>query len=95
MVATVRPYNITWELLPEDFILDEIVDNLYSPYIAAVLTESLELAGGLPSTALLTTNYGICATVNDKEVIVKAPDWAYAPKISVAREEVKRSYTPN
>ncbi|MEL6164799.1 MAG: Uma2 family endonuclease, partial [Cyanobacteria bacterium J06628_3] len=62
--------------------------------IAAVLTESLELAGRLPSTALATTNYGICATVNDK-VVVKAPDWAYVPKINVAREEVKRSYTPN
>lgn len=95
MIATVRPYNITWELLPEDFILDdEPVDNVNQPPIAAALTESLELAGRLPSTALITTNYGICATVNDK-VIVKAPDWAYVPQISVAREEVKRSYTPN
>ena len=95
MVATVRPYNITWELLPEDFILDsEPVDNVNQPPIAAVLTESLELAGRLPSTALATTNYGICATVNDK-VIVKAPDWAYVPHINVAREKVKRSYTPN
>lgn len=95
MVATVRHYNITWELLPEDFILDdEPVDNVNQPPIAAVLSESLELAGRLPSTALVTTNYGICATVNDK-VVVKAPDWAYVPKISVAREEVKRSYTPN
>lgn len=94
MVVTVRPYNITWELLPEDFILDdEPVDNVNQPPIAAVLTESLELAGRLPSTALATTNYGICATVNDK-VVVKAPDWAYVPKINVAREEVKRSYTP-
>ena len=95
MVVTVRPYNITWELLPEDFILDdEPVDNVNQPPIAAVLTESLELAGRLPSTALATTNYGICATVNDK-VIVKAPDWAYVPQINVAREKVKRSYTPN
>jgi len=94
MIATVRPYNITWELLPEDFILDdEPVDNVNQPPIAAVLTESLELAGRLPSTALVTTNYGICATVNGK-VVVKAPDWAYVPQISVAREEVKRSYTP-
>ena len=95
MVATVRPYNITWELLPEDFILDdEPVDNVNQPPIAAVLTESLELAGRLPSTALATTNYGICATVNDK-VVVKAPDWAYVPKMNVVREEIKRSYTPN
>ncbi|MDY6899927.1 MAG: Uma2 family endonuclease [Cyanobacteriota bacterium] len=95
MVVTVRPYNITWELLPEDFILDdEPVDNVNQPPIAAVLTESLELAGRLPSTALATTNYGICATVNDK-VVVKAPDWAYVPQINVPREEIKRSYTPN
>ncbi|WP_414621063.1 Uma2 family endonuclease [Calothrix sp. CCY 0018] len=94
MVATVHPYNITWELLPEDFILDdEPVDNVNQPPIAAALTESLELAGRLPSTALATTNYGICATVNEK-VIVKAPDWAYVLQINVAREEVKRSYTP-
>ena len=95
MVVTVRPYNITWELLPEDFILDdEPVDNVNQPLIAAALTESLELAGRLPTTALATTNYGICSTVNDK-VIVKAPDWAYIAKINVPREEVKRSYTPN
>lgn len=95
MIATVRPYNITWELLPEDFILDdEPVDNVNQPPIAAVLTESLELAKRLPSTALVTTNYGICATVNDK-IVVKAPDWAYVPQINVAREQVKRSYTPN
>lgn len=95
MVVTVRPYNITWELLPEDFILDdEPVDNVNQPPIAAVLTESLELAGRLPSNALVTTNYGICATVNDK-IVLKAPDWAYVPQINVAREEVKRSYTPN
>ena len=95
MVVTVRPYNITWELLPEDFVLDdEPVDNVNQPLIAAVLTESLELAGRLASTALATTNYGICSTVNDK-VVVKAPDWAYIPKINVPREEVKRSYTPN
>ena len=95
MISTVRHYNITWELLNEDFILDdEPVDNVNQPPIAAVLTESLELAGRLPNTALVTTNYGICATVNNK-VIVKAPDWAYIPKINVPREEVKRSYTPN
>ena len=27
-------------------------------------------------------------------IVVKAPDWAYIPKISVDREEVIRSYTP-
>ncbi|MDJ0619161.1 MAG: Uma2 family endonuclease [Calothrix sp. MO_192.B10] len=95
MIATAHPYNVTWELLPEDFVLDdEPVDNVNQPPLAAALTESLELAGKLPSTALATTNYGICATVNDK-IVVKAPDWAYIPKITVPRGEVKRSYTPH
>jgi len=95
MIATTYPHNITWELLPEDFILDdEPVDNVNQPPLAAALTESLELAGKLPSTTLATTNYGICATVNEK-IVVKAPDWAYIPKITVPRGEVKRSYTPH
>ena len=47
----------------------------------------------LPTTALITTNYGICATLN-QQIVVKAPDWAYVPSIRVPREEVKRSYTP-
>ncbi|MDJ0799569.1 MAG: Uma2 family endonuclease [Calothrix sp. MO_167.B12] len=95
MIATAHPYNVTWELLPEDFVLDDKpVDNVNQPPLAAALTESLELAGKLPSTALATTNYGICATVNDK-IVVKAPDWAYIPKITVPRGEVKRSYTPH
>ncbi|MFN7657954.1 MAG: Uma2 family endonuclease, partial [Dolichospermum sp.] len=54
----------------------------------------LQLAGKLPETALVTTNYGICTAVND-DIVVKAPDWAYIPKITVSREEVQRSYTPH
>jgi Uma2 family endonuclease len=69
------------------------VDNINQPSLAGALTESLEIAGKLPANALITTNYGICATVNQK-MVVKAPDWAYVPSIRVPREEVKRSYTP-
>lgn len=95
MVVTASTTKITWELLPEDFILDdEPVDNVNQPSLAAALTESLELAGKLPETSLSTTNYGICATVNGKFVI-KAPDWAYVPQITVPREQVQRSYTPH
>ncbi|WP_124973223.1 Uma2 family endonuclease [Aphanothece sacrum] len=87
--------TITWELLPEDFILDdEPVDNINQPSLAAALTESLELEQKLPLNCLTTTNYGICATLNGKFVI-KAPDWAYIGQISVAREAVIRSYTPH
>lgn len=93
MLASTANYEITWEKLPDDFVLDdEPVDNINQPPLAAALTESLEMAG-LPSNALVTTNYGICATLNQK-IVVKAPDWAYVPSIKVSREEVKRSYTP-
>ncbi|NJR64402.1 MAG: Uma2 family endonuclease [Leptolyngbyaceae cyanobacterium CRU_2_3] len=94
MIATVSTYEVAWEKLPDSFILDnEPVDNIIQPALAAALTESLELANRLPATALTTTNYGICATVNGK-MIVKAPDWSYVPSIQVPRQEVIRSYTP-
>lgn len=94
MLASTANYEITWEKLPDDFVLDdEPVDNINQPPLAAALTESLEIAGKLPENALTPTNYGICATVNQK-IVVKAPDWAYVPSIQVSREEVKRSYTP-
>lgn len=94
MVITTAHYEITWEKLPDNFVLpDEPVDNINQPALAAALTESLELSGRLPANSLTPTNYGICATVNDK-IVVKAPDWAYIPAIWVPREEVMRSYTP-
>ena len=94
MLASSANYEITWEKLPDDFVLDdEPVDNINQPSLAAALTESLEMAGKLPANALITTNYGLCATVNQK-IVVKAPDWAYIPSIQIPRKEVKRSYTP-
>ena len=94
MLASATTYEITWEKLPDDFVLDdEPVDNINQPPLAAALTESLELAGRLPANALTMTNYGICATLNN-QFVVKAPDWAFVPSIRVSREEVKRSYTP-
>ncbi len=94
MLATSPTYTITWEKLPDNFVLpDDPVDNINQPALAAALTESLQLAGKLPETALTPTHYGICATVNNK-IVIKAPDWAYIPQISVARSAVVRSYTP-
>ncbi|MBW4560216.1 MAG: Uma2 family endonuclease [Mojavia pulchra JT2-VF2] len=94
MTAFTQDYKITWEKLPDDYRLpDDPVDNINQPALAAALTQSLELAGKLPPNALTPTNYGICATLNGK-IVVKAPDWAYIPKISVGREDVIRSYTP-
>jgi len=94
MLATVPTYNITWQKLPDDFLLpNDPVDNINQPALAAALTESLEVAGKLPETALTSTNYGICAVINGK-IVVKAPDWAYISQITVARSQVVRSYTP-
>ena len=77
MLAVTANYEITWEKLPDDFVLDdEPVDNINQPSLAAALTESLESAKKLPPNALTTTNYGICATLNQK-MVVKAPDWGY------------------
>lgn len=94
MLATSPRYSITWEKLPDDFVLpDDPVDNINQPALAAALTEGLQLAAKLPESALTATNYGICATFNGK-IVVKAPDWVYIPQISVDRSEVIRSYTP-
>ncbi len=94
MLATAPTYNITWEKLPDDFLLpNDPVDNINQPVLAAALTESLQVGGKLPETALTPTNYGICATINGK-IVVKAPDWAYIPHINVVRSQVIRSYTP-
>lgn len=94
MVASPYQLDIRWEKLPDDFILpDDPVDNIAQPALAAALTDALTTAGKLTTDTLVTTNYGLCATVNDK-VVVKAPDWAYIPHISVPRDAVHRSYTP-
>ncbi|MGB0562620.1 MAG: Uma2 family endonuclease [Spirulinaceae cyanobacterium] len=95
MITTAPQPLITWEKLPEDFLLpDDPVDNINQPALAAALTESLQIAQRLPATALTPTNYGICAQFN-QQFVVKAPDWAYIPQISVPRSEVVRSYTPH
>ncbi|BAY16648.1 hypothetical protein NIES21_24780 [Anabaenopsis circularis NIES-21] len=87
-------YQVTWEKLPDDYVLpDEPVDNINQPAIAAALTESLQIARKIPENAFTSTNYGICATLDGK-MVIKAPDWAYIPKITVDKAEVIRSYTP-
>jgi hypothetical protein len=71
--------KVTWEKLPDDFILpDDPVDNNLQPLLAEALRESLELAGLLLESMLIATNFGLCATIADKTV-VKAPDWVYIP----------------
>ncbi|MEM8639268.1 MAG: Uma2 family endonuclease [Cyanobacteria bacterium P01_G01_bin.54] len=95
MITTAPQLLITWEKLPADFVLpDDPVDNINQPALAAALTESLQVAQRLPETALTPTNYGICAQFK-QQFVVKAPDWAYIPHITVPRSEVVRSYTPH
>lgn len=87
--------KVVWEKLPEDFNLpDDPVDNVNQPALAAALTDSLNQAGLMAETAFTMTNYGICATVNDR-IVVKAPDWAYVAQTTVPRTEIERSYTPH
>ncbi|MDJ0548571.1 MAG: Uma2 family endonuclease [Microcystis sp. M49637_WE12] len=87
---------ITWEKLPDDFILpDEPVDNNLQPLLAAALRESLELAGLILESMLIASNFGLCATVKT-QTVVKAPDWVYIPSVkSIASGEIRRSYTPH
>lgn len=93
-MAIALSQRITWEKLPEDYPLpDDPVDNINQPILAAALTESLEQAGKLTERTLTPSNYGICATLDGK-IVVKAPDWAFIPRISVPKDEVTRSYTP-
>lgn len=94
MTTITAKQEITWEKIPDDFILPEDpVDNINQPALAAALTDSLEVGGRVTPKTLTSTNYGICATLDGK-MVVKAPDWAYIPSISTTREEVFRSYTP-
>lgn len=86
--------RITWEKLPDDYPLpDDPVDNINQPILAAALTESLQQARKLSEQSLTPSNYGICATLDGK-MVVKAPDWAFIPQITVPHDEVARSYTP-
>jgi Uma2 family endonuclease len=88
--------TITWEKLPDDFILaDEPVESNLQPLLASALRESLELADLILESMLIASNFGICATVGDKTV-VKAPDWVYVPSVEpIAPGEIRRSYTPH
>ncbi|MDJ0539073.1 MAG: hypothetical protein PX481_10305, partial [Microcystis sp. M53603_WE2] len=87
---------ITWEKLPDDFILpDEPVDNNLQPLLAAALRESLELAGLILESMLIASNFGLCATVKT-QTVVKAPDWVYIPSVKpIPGGKIRRSYTPH
>ena len=91
--------QITWEALPDDFLLeDDPVENNGQPLLAGALGEILELAGFIQPQMLIVSNFGLCATVDGK-IVVKAPDWLYVPAIISVEVDgmtkLRRSYTPN
>ncbi len=94
--TTVTKEQVTWEPLPDDFKLpDEPVENLEHPTLAGDLTELLRVAGLLTESAIVASNFGICAKVG-KKTIVKAPDWVYIPFARPAPSgKVRKSYTPH
>ncbi|MEG4045312.1 Uma2 family endonuclease [Microcoleus sp. Pol17_C1] len=96
MTVSTADLKITWEKLPDDFILDEEpVENIDQPLLAAALREILEIAGLIEAGILIAPNMGICATV-DSKLVIKAPDWFYARNVQpLSSQEIRRSYTPN
>ncbi|HBK99465.1 MAG TPA: hypothetical protein DD001_20150 [Microcoleaceae bacterium UBA10368] len=96
MTVSTTDLKITWEKLPDDFILDEEpVENIDQPLLAAALREILEIAGLIVEGILIAPNMGICATVDNK-LVIKAPDWFYARNVQpLSSQEIRRSYTPN
>ncbi|WP_072620119.1 Uma2 family endonuclease [Spirulina major] len=94
MIATPQALTITWEPLPEDYCLpDDPVDNLTQSLLAEALTNAFRHHLDSTEPHLIATNYGICATLNDK-IVVKAPDWVYVPHVAAPPETIERSYTP-
>jgi Uma2 family endonuclease len=90
------PTLVTWEKLPEDFVLpDDPVENIQQPTLAAALTDALGAANRIQPQMLIASNFGLVATIN-KKTVVKAPDWLYVPGVlPVAQGVIRRSYTPN
>ncbi len=86
---------IKWELLPANYpLLDDPVDNIFQPLLAAALHEALELAGLILPNVIIATNFGICARIDDQNTL-KAPDWVYIPNVIPTEIGAnRRSYTP-
>jgi Uma2 family endonuclease len=94
-VPKMATLTVTWEKLPDDFQLEEQpVENTGQPLIAGALREILELMGYIKPEMLITSNFGLCATVNT-ELVIKAPDWVYVPSVlPIEPGKDRKSYTP-
>lgn len=92
--AKLAEFHITWVPLPDDFKLDEKpVENTGQPLLAGALRESLELSGWIQPEMLIASNFGLCATVNEK-LVIKAPGWLYIARVNEPGQ-TRRAYTPN
>ncbi|MEG4198288.1 Uma2 family endonuclease [Microcoleus sp. Pol12A5] len=88
--------KITWPLLPEDFILpDDPVENIEHPLISKGLRQYVMDSPELMQDALIVSNFGLCAAVDD-HTICKAPDWMYVQPVQPwPHNYPRRSYTPH
>ena len=85
---------IEWIELPADFVLpDDPVENEAQPLLAAALTDALGQVPSLMESALVVSNFALCASV-DGRMICKAPDWMYVSPVEPSAT-IRRSYTPH
>ena len=89
-----RNHVIEWIELPADFVLpDDPVENEAQPLLAAALTDALGQVPPLMESALVVSNFALCASVDDR-MVCKAPDWMYVAPVEHS-EGICRSYTPH
>lgn len=85
---------IAWPLLPDEYVLpDDPVENEAQPRLAAALTNALANLPHLVDSALVVSNFALCASV-DGRIICKAPDWMYISPVEPV-DHIRRSYTPH
>jgi len=85
---------IEWIKLPDDFVLpDDPVENEAQPLLAAALTDALSSVAAAMESALVVSNFALCASV-DGRMICKAPDWMYISPVEPSKK-IRRSHTPH
>lgn len=92
----VSQLTISYPQLPADFLLpDDPVENTDQPLLAAALRQPLTAEPDLMQSALVVSNFALCAALQG-QIICKAPDWMYVRPVKPWQSsQVRRSYTPN
>ncbi|OKH11064.1 Uma2 family endonuclease [[Limnothrix rosea] IAM M-220] len=93
---TRQPPKVEWIRLPEDYpIPDDPVESILQPFLAAALTESLDLAGLVQPEIMIASNMAIAVRIDGKTVL-KAPDWFFVSQAAPLPDmEIRRRYTPH